>query len=199
MDGMPMEISPKYSIEDWNKLDLSKGAKEEDWKTGIDIFEDRMMGRFFIPINEIKGCRFAGFVIMGVLCLLIETLEQFRKGVEATPRKRGEGEKYFVSFLTTPPTQEKFCEADLAKKFYDSIRCGILHQAEIKGSSRIRIDVPKLMEKTEDGEGLIINRNLFIEKMEKELKSYIKMLRDDKHEELRANFIKKMDYICKKK
>lgn len=70
---------------------------------------------------------FSGFSVMALDCLLIETLQQFKKGESDTPR--GCGEKYYVEFLTDTSFNEYFSE-DMAKKFYKHIRNGILHQTE---------------------------------------------------------------------
>ena len=51
--------------------------------------------------------------------------------------RAGRGEQYFVDFLTTAPFSSYFTKASAAK-FYCHVRCGILYQAEIKASSRVR-------------------------------------------------------------
>jgi len=66
--------------------------------------------------------------VMALDCLLIETLEQTRKGVAKTPRRQVE--QYFVDFFTQTAFQSSFDE-NKTRRFYKYIRCGILHQAEI--------------------------------------------------------------------
>ena len=43
-----MRISPKYKTDAWEQLTF---CNEDDWGKGINIFEDRMRGRYFYPIN----------------------------------------------------------------------------------------------------------------------------------------------------
>ena len=152
----PTHISPQFTCDDWEKLTFSK---EEDWLKAIDIFEDRINGRFINIINIVEGYEFSGFAVLALDSLLIETLQQFREGVSETPK--GKSHEYFVRFLTET-SFGKFFDQRKAELFYKQIRCGILHQAEIKGSSRvlIRQQVP-LVRLTKDGNGLIMNRKLF--------------------------------------
>jgi len=60
---------------------------------------------------------------MAIDCLLIETLQQFIKGVSETPRRKNEC--YFKNFLISR-FKEDF-DDEKAKMFYEQIRCGILH------------------------------------------------------------------------
>ena len=82
-------ISPNFTANDWKVLDLSR-SNNLDWQQAVDIFYDRINGRFSAPINEIANhpdCQiqeFSGFSIIAIDCLLIETLHQFYKGVNET-------------------------------------------------------------------------------------------------------------------
>lgn len=185
-----MRISPKYKASDFRELDLNN---EEDWQLAIDMFKDRMESRFFEPVNNIKRMIYSGFTIMAICCLLIETLQQFYKGVDESPTSK----KFFVSFLTKTSFGDYFNE-NKAKMFYKKIRCGILHQAEIKDSSLILIkrNIP-LVKITKDEEGLIINRKLFFKQLETEYNNYINSIKDKNNVELRKNFEQKMKYICR--
>ena len=86
MENKGITISPKYSQKDWLDLDLSKNSTE-DWNKVIEIFKDRMNGRYFKQIEALNNNLdisikfFSGFVIMSITCLLIETLEQFWKAI----------------------------------------------------------------------------------------------------------------------
>jgi translation initiation factor 2 beta subunit (eIF-2beta)/eIF-5 len=185
-----MRISKKYSTDDWKAL---KFDCESDWKTGIDIFIDRIESRFLDMVDLIEHETYAGFSVMALDCLLIETLEQFYKGEKETPA--GQSGQYFIDFLTRSPFKEYF-DDDMAKAFFKKIRCGILHQAEIKDDSRILIreGIP-LVKKGENG-GLIIQRKLFHEQLVKAFNEYIELLQDPKKDEPRRKFKIKMDLIC---
>ena len=71
-------------------------------------------------------------------------------------------------------------------------RCGILHPAEIKASSKVR-RVGPLVASTPDGKGLIINRKLFHATRRKAFAAY---LRNRSDALLCQHFVKKMNYIC---
>jgi len=182
-----------WAIKDWNEIDFSQ---ETGWVKAINIFEDRIRGRFIDVIDTFSCRNGAGFAVMALDCLLIETLQQFREGKAETPS--GKSGKYFRRFLTQTSFNEHFND-DLADLFYDQIRCGILHQAEVKKSSKVQTgDDVQLISKDET-DGLIINRRKFHKMMERVIQEYIDALRknDPPDQTLRNNFRKKMDAICR--
>lgn len=188
-----MKISPEFTDKNWQDLNLSLDSSEEKWQKAIEIFKDRIKGRFLKPVNLIQEYEYAGFAVLALDCLLIETLQQFREGVPRTPDRQSK--TYFVNFLTE--TSFGFTK-EQAEMFYEQIRCGILHQAETKGNSKIRItsSIP-LVQYTDDRKALIINRTLFHKQLEQEFESYIKELLNPNNRDLRKNFKKKMDFICR--
>jgi hypothetical protein len=98
-----MRISPRYTVDDWRTLQFHN---EEDWNTGIEIFEDRIRGRFLNIINAIQDNESAGFAVLALDCLLIEALMQFRTGTEATPQR--DVATYFRRFLTETSFRDYF-------------------------------------------------------------------------------------------
>jgi len=182
-----------WTIKDWKEIDFSQ---EPGWQKAIDVFEDRYRGRFLDIVNMINCRNGAGFAVMALDCLLIETLQQFREGVEETPWKQSG--KYFQRFLTQTSFKAHFND-DLANDFFKQFRCGILHQAEVKKSSKIQIkdEIPLI---SRDGKGgVIINRRKFHEMMERVFQEYVDALRktDPPNQLLRDNFQKKMNAICR--
>jgi hypothetical protein len=99
-----------------------------------------------------------------------------------------------VDFLTRTPFSGYFTKATAAK-FYDHFRRGILHQAEIKSSSKVRRN-GQLVAPTPDGNGLIINRKEFHATLRKAFAVYLRALRNRNDALLCQNFVKKMDFIC---
>ena len=198
-ESEPLRIAPSrhgrpWTVEDWKALDFST---EEEWQRGVDIFEDRIRGRFLGIVEAIQDYEFSGFAVMALDCLLIETLQQFYEGKAETPR--GQSGEYFRRFLTGTSFSE-FFDTKKADMLYSSIRCGILHQAEIKGSSHIWIkEGTPLVSCAEDDNGLLINRRLFHKQLECEFSHYVARLRqhDPLDEELRERFKRKMDVICR--
>ncbi len=179
-----------WTVAGYKAIDFSK---EEGWQTAIDIFEDRIKNRFLDIVTGIENMPDSGFAVMALDCLLIETLEQSRKGEPETPWKQGK--QYFVDFLTQMDF-EGF-DKDKAGKFYDYIRNGILHQAEIKGSSRMRTDTDlPVLQFAPDGDGLIINRKKFHQKLKQVFENYVIALRNPINQSERDHLQKKLDAIC---
>jgi len=187
----PSRYGGHWYASDWAALDFTQ---ESEWQRAINIFEDRIRGRFLDIVDEIQEYVFAGFAVMALDCLLMETLQQFFEGVHETPRRQS-GE-YFRRFLTQTSFAPFFGD-DKPKLFFDHIRCGILHQAEVKGDSRIIITGGTPMVRQVDN-GLIINRRLFHQQLVCEFNHYVARLRqnDPPDDELRRKFRCKMDAIC---
>lgn len=127
-----MRISRNYTVDDWKRL---RFESDDDWKQGLTIFLDRVETRYLEHVRALWERKTSGFVVLALDSALIETLEQFRRGVRNTPW--GNGKKYFVSFLTETDFGRHF-DSKLAKLFYEQIRCGLLHQTEAEGDSRIK-------------------------------------------------------------
>ena len=186
-----MQISPRYRVADWQRL---KFDHETDWQRAADIFEDRMQGRFFEIVGKIEAQPFAGFAVLAIDCLLIETLQQFREGV---PNSRRKSQQHFVDFLTQTRFGQVF-DNDLALRFYRQIRSGILHQGEVNENSLVRKgDRFPLIARADDGEGVIVNRVKFHAMLVRVFEDYLADLRNPKNEAARHKFKAKMDYICR--
>jgi len=182
-----------WTRDDWKALDFSI---EKDWQIAIDIFEDRIRSRFLDVVEVFQTMRFSGFAVIAIDCLLIETLQQFYEGKAETPR--GKSEEYFRKFLTQT-SFNKFFDDEMAKRFYLQIRNGVLHQAEVKASSRVwlRKGTP-LVQYAEDRNGLLIHRKKFHNQLVREFKDYVSRLRvtNPLNADLREKFKTKMDVIC---
>jgi hypothetical protein len=182
-------LSPNYNFDDWQKLRLDI---EADWQAAIEMLCDRIRGRFFVAIDRMKDYEYAGFAVLALDCLLIETLEQFYQGVAETPYRKEE--EYFRNFLTRPPFASAF-DNDKAAKFYKLIRCGILHQAEVKLGSLVLRGDDKPLVRT-NGKGIEINRRLFHETLVQAFEDYTRELRNPANTQLRDKFRTKMNAIC---
>ena len=189
-----MKISPKYNVSHW-----IQARDTEDWQRMVGIFNDRLEGRFLEPIRLIAVDNsigeFSGFSIMSLDCLIIETLEQFYNGNDET---KGYHKIAFRDFFRRSPYFQDLKTNKKAEIFYSHFRCGLLHQAQTKNKSLIKIGEKLPMVSavsTNIGEGLVINREKFHEAIENEIKQYIELLKSGE-EDLRANFVKKMNYIC---
>jgi hypothetical protein len=198
-----IRISPKYYQRDWHVLSL-ENIDSPDWNTAIKIFKDRMEGRLLKQIELLdknpnrKIGVFAGFAIMSLECLFIETLEQFYKGEIETGQGMSK-KAFFIFFQRSPIFRRVFDTQDKAAIFYRHIRCGLLHQAQTKKKSTIHIHPNEEMlqwvnpQKIE--EGLKIQRKLFHNEVVNIYNSYVEKLRDKRNLDMIRKFKRKMDYI----
>lgn len=190
----PRRTGGHWTVADWQAIDFNT---EAGWQTAITIFEDRISYRFFRPIEAFERQEGAGFAVMALDCLLIETLMQFMEGVINTPKNHSV--HYFRCFLTRTKFGQYFT-ADQANIFYKNVRCGILHQAETKGDTRLwtRKTEPFLRE-APAGNDLYLRRDLFHELLLEEYGAYIHRLhaRDLPDKGVRRKFKRKMDAICR--
>jgi hypothetical protein len=202
MNTQLLRISPKYTKADWDNLDLNYGSN--DWNTAVDIFEDRMNGRFFNQIkilennNDGNSALFAGFAIIALDCMLIETLEQFIKGRIRTGQGM-DANAFYDFFQRSVKFAAFFDNMPKAKIFYQQIRCGLLHQAQTKKKSIIHIknssNLLEWIDSTKHDDGISINRKLFHREIIEVFQDYCLQLRAPKSMRLKANFRRKMNYI----
>lgn len=191
-----ISISPKYRKSHWQEA-----LANNDWKRMVEIFEDRIEGRFLKPIRLIANDRdigeFSGFSILALDCLIIETLNQFYSGLDET---EGAHKKAFWHFFKNSEFFKDHFSRKKAFTFYSHYRCGILHQAQTKKKSVVRIDQSTMIQSVENdiSKGLIVDRSIFHKALEEEISSYMGKLKKGGKEnsELRSNFVKKMKIIC---
>ncbi len=187
-----MRISRNYSVQDWKRL---RFASEADWEQAVAIFQDRLETRYLEHIRAILPRSTSGFAVLALDSALIETLEQFRRGKPKTPKRQGQ--QYFEAFLTQTAFSEHF-DVALASVFYKTIRCGLLHQSEAEGTSRIkRAGGRPLVTYTVDHTGVVINTRRFHELLEQVIRDYAAQIRTPDSTIARDAFRRKMNYICR--
>lgn len=191
-----MQIAPNFESSKWKTLRLDD-ANSSDWGTAISVLDGRIRERYIDPADMLidieknkspTQCRF-GFTILAIDCLLVETFGAFLFGLKNTNNC---SRKTFCKFLTT--RIRDIFNGSLANKFFEDFRCGILHQAETGGSSKVW-SVGEIVQEI-DG-GLIVNRNKFHKRLKKEFTIYLEELSDPMQKELRSNFRKKMKSIAR--
>src|ERR1700728_4509612 len=169
-----MQIAPGVSADNWIRLNLNE-PESPDWAVAISILEGRITERFITPVDFLITSeetrppiqRRFGFAVLAIDCLLIETLQAFIDGIEDT---NGKSKATFCKFLRTRRSfSGEFRSDDLAQQFYYEFRCGILHQAEIGGESKVWSVGPLLQ--FENGR-IIVNRNKFHEGVKNEFNRY---------------------------
>jgi hypothetical protein len=136
----------------------------------------------------------------------VETLWQFYGGIEQTPNRprngwpTPHGQHFIYFFLGSKHFSTAFdtMEGDL---FYKHFRCGVLHQAQTKKKSRIRIGLPGIVQyadSSDQQQGLVLDRVRLHSALLAEIDDYGQLLRAlqrTSHEQKRTNFITKWTYI----
>lgn len=141
-------IAGYKTTEDWNLLrqTLRPGDSPAVWaKVFRDYFEKRLSLRYLEPIKILQengAFQGEGFSIVAIQCSLIEFLESTVQGKSYRYRRRGspplgqheysESGKLFVNFLTSRTPFSLYFKEAVAHDFYESVRCGLLHEAQTK-------------------------------------------------------------------
>ena len=137
-----VQICRGFGHEDWKELAerLAKDElNEQDWKRAIDIFRWRIDERFFSSITALERAdsklkyeeipdgpnanrplaseqaTIPGFAIMGLCCVVVETLQSFRSGTRGT-------NEALKTFLQERPSfkQDRSFENDAIAKSVDA-------------------------------------------------------------------------------
>ena len=186
-------ISLIYRKCDFTRLNLQPEISYENWNQAVNIFNDRINGRFINPINTLRDqASENGFAIMAIDCLLIDTFYQFENGLDNNAKNNKKNYSTFLheTFSNLFPTKAK------AEEFYTRIRCGILHSAQTKEKGILTTDRQSPIE-FQNGV-LYVSVEGFTDCLIQYFNEYKRKLLNADNQELRANFITKMNFICNK-
>jgi hypothetical protein len=126
-----------------------------------------------------------GFSLMASCCLLVETLQSFKNGWgDSRNNSRNAFTQFFNSDNNFPELRNRGGDV------FEDIRCGILHQGETKNGWSI----------TRGGKVLLnakqIDATIFLHRLEKSLKEYVRLLKTDSWESRTwIKFRKKMSTV----
>jgi hypothetical protein len=183
----------EITISDYNEM-LNNKDEVEKKKILADFIYNRLHARYIRPYtfndDEYRKKYKNGFSMMASFCLLIETLQSFKKGWGDT---RGKSKEAFRDFFTNNACFPEF-NPELGEKIYVNIRCGIMHQGETKGGWKITRKGNELY----NHETNTLNAIIFGKRMEDSLNQYRKDLMDSDWDlDNWKNFRKKMVSIIK--
>jgi hypothetical protein len=157
------------------------GYIQDDKRKKISEFVySRFYRRYLMPFIKVDPDYNSGFAQMAACCLMIEAMESFRNGWEDTNKLKDENNKkikpgkIFGDFFKHYKKFNDF--KDLGDEFYDSIRCGILHQAEVRNGWRL---VREKKYPLLDQESRLIHSTRFCYRMKVCLKQYQKELEEN--------------------
>lgn len=215
-------ISKTDKLQDYLGLNLEMNSSKVTWERAINIFINRIKGRYFNAIDKLSGNENPkdmfenGFSIMCLECLLIDTLVKFRYGPNRTRDTNYYSTKlvydkynnsfykkliyykdnkvrfirFLREFLICDPNSKK-----IAEKFYDDIRCSIMHFGSTENTSRLTCDSDKLITILENDD-ISVDIRVMNHVLKDYFNRYIEELRDNKQYDLRKNFLLAMDYLC---
>lgn len=147
-------------------IEYQKMLEDNDKNAIADFISNRFNERYLLPFDD--NSKKNGFSMMAVSCLMIEALESFRQGRQ---NSKGKSKCVFNSFFNRSSYFSDF--SDHKGDFYKHIRCGLLHQAETTGGWKITRKGNQLV----DLDNRVIDATIFMEKLELEIKSYVKELK----------------------
>ncbi len=179
-------LSPRFTVDDWKKLSFTA---EADWKTAVEIVEDRINGRFIEWIDKLIDNTFAGFAVLALDCLLLETLYGFQVGASTRDTR-----KAYKTVLTAPPF---YFDDTLAESFYDNVRCGIIHDTETRKGWLIQMVAQTRIVELDAAGSHILNRTMFHSTLTNAFKDWVEQLRGG-DTALREKMRSRMDEIIKK-
>ena len=197
-----MRIAGEFKAQEWETLRLRLVAGEQTaWHEAVKLLDDRIRGRYLDHARRLLDERYSGFAVLALDSAVIEALEQFRRGESKTPPR--ESGTFFRTFLTQTRFKAHFTTEDRARLFYETIRCGLLHQAEAKEDSLVKKSTAHpVAELSKSGAGLVINARRFHEELEGAFEDYKKSLTDETQSKARQDcrdaFIRKMDAIARR-
>jgi hypothetical protein len=186
-----MRISASYTVDDWKELAF---CSEVDWELAVDMFKNRLKTRYLDHIDLLISRKTSGFAVLSLDCVLVETLQQFRNGTKNTPHRKGQ--QYFIDFLIGTAFAKHFTE-ETAKIFYAEIRCGLLHQSEAEGTSRLKRGPSRWLLSQPIKRVSSSTFIVFMTYSRKSSSPTLKELLHPKSVEARIAFRKKMNFICR--
>lgn len=152
-----------------------------------DFFYHRFYGRYIKPF-DFKNSEYIktyknGFAIMTSCCLLIETFVSFTEPFFIDTNQKSErcfgyffsNQKEFIEFSKgglnksdyKDSNRKKINNKGIPKDFYKNVRCGILHNGEVKNNWRITRNGILY-----DTENKVINSHLFLQKLKDVMKQF---------------------------
>jgi hypothetical protein len=197
-----------------------------NWEKASEFFRLRVGTRFLKPIEailDIKKNLGEGHSACAIQCMLIEFLEALFQGKlyrtaisekdqqktaeelgvkvdciagHTQPTKYTSSRGLFISFLTTRHPFLKHFNKSRAEVFYSDIRCGLLHEAATKRTSKVRAEDganPGCLVKDVKG-GIVVYRDPFQRALLQCIERYCEDLLSNR--QLQINFVRKLDEIA---
>ena len=199
---MRIEIAPTFSCDDWDRLKTKLDPNGEwvasptQWQRAIEVVERRIQTRFLAPADQLQSVPYAGFAIMALDCLLIETLQAFKSGKHAENFK--ESRKAYEAFLTSSPRFQKYFSSARVQDFYTNVRNGLLHDGETRGGWLVKANAQYDLVDPQSNGFVIVNRQRFHDALVKDFKAYVHDLSGPARKDFRKNLVSALSDLCKR-
>jgi len=206
MDINKMKIAGDYDVSDWMNLKAKIIADEKNidlWQKAFEFFYIRVHTRYLNPIKKILDMNLKngeGFSAVSLHCALIEFLAAFHDGAiykhdnpDTSKCEYCRSKDLFITFLkSVEPFKSTFTGKE--NDFYTNVRCGLLHEAAVKGNWKIKASHPNKVIETNSDETILFRNQLhkiICEYIENDYRNML--LKDNK---IQKAFIRKMDSLC---
>ena len=227
-----MKIAGKLTISNWDKLSKNLNCENDDnWGLAFYFFEERIKTRYINPIKsilEVGDDLGEGFAVVNLQCSLIETIESFINGWKFSITPYGwykingdkdqlikKNQNIFESFFDKRKPFIDYKNKINGEKFYQNVRCGLLHETQTKNNWKIRCDTAESgLAYQEIDNGNIVEKIIYRENFQRDLEGIIENYKNaiSKGEDLkgvkienfngipikdlRYNFREKFNHIC---
>lgn len=171
------KLSSSISVSRYLELE-----RADDRKTLGAFIRERFEERYFKPIEDSRSKH--GFATLAVACIVIESLESFYQGRGDTRRVSAQ---MFRDFFDRDTPLKVFRSED--NWFFKNIRCGLLHQSEVRGGWRVLRSGPLL-----DTKSRTINATRLLRELRKAVSSYGREIAVN--DQCWSHFRKKMKAVC---
>ncbi|HVS50853.1 MAG TPA: gamma-glutamylcyclotransferase family protein [Opitutaceae bacterium] len=159
------ELASHFTVERYRELKPSLATEDSAaWTEVIEAVRRRIDERYVAPVSELeqhddkprdeRPTR-AGFAIVALDCLLIDTIQSFREGRSETAEKSPA--RSFEEFLNTPRFSD-FNNRDRGN-FFQNVRNALLHNGETRSDWKIRIGIDRMLKR--EGTTRLLNRKFF--------------------------------------
>jgi hypothetical protein len=204
-----VHIAGSLTTDDWRhfRVALVPGGATAAWSKAFeDYFNARLSLRYLAPIKVLQDngtFQGEGFSIAAIQCSIVEFLESTVQGKSYRFIRKGDpplgtheyagSSGIFMSFLVNRvPFRNDFTTETAARDFYESVRCGLLHEARTKNGWTI-------WARSSDGKAADTNKKImFRDNFQSGLLTFVGWykcaLRIDKA--LQEAFIRKFDSLC---
>ncbi|WP_141402025.1 hypothetical protein [Rhizobium subbaraonis] len=198
---MSMMISPDYSVDYWQKLQLDPDNPDEnEWTKAANVLQNRIQKRFLEPADALivadapnsRGT--FGFAILALDFIVIETIQGFREGRTGNSQDQSvRFMKRWDEFLACLDDRTQW--KSKAENLYAQGRCALHHRGSTDKIVVRRGERYPMLKFNDDGR-IQINRTKFHRSLSDAFGRYIDELKQPESVSLRRCFKQKMDAIC---